>query len=117
MKITINDRRKLYAIQDEFCALFPNLRLEFYKKPANQKGPHPHKVMDSYACTIEECRTIHKKGTITVTPTMTATGLEESFDDVFGIFVRVLIRDGNFWVEPALKNKLSLAEQNKLSKN
>ena len=38
MKITINDQRSQYAIQDEFCALFPNLKLEFYKKAPGLKN-------------------------------------------------------------------------------
>jgi hypothetical protein len=115
MKITIKDERKLYAIQDEFCALFPNLRLEFYKKPAQVKGKHSPKVIGSYAQTIGECRNIHKKGFLTVTPDMTASDVESSFDDVFGMYVKVLIRDGKVWVEPSMKNKFSLREQNNRS--
>lgn len=33
MKITINDKLKIYAIQQEFCQVYPYLKLEFVAKP------------------------------------------------------------------------------------
>lgn len=33
MLVTINDRRKISAIQEEFNSVFPFLKLEFFSKP------------------------------------------------------------------------------------
>ena len=36
MKITLNDRRKIFAIQEEFNTIYPFLKLEFLKSHTHQ---------------------------------------------------------------------------------
>lgn len=112
MKIDINDHRKLFAIQEEFGTLFPNLRLEFYARPANSGAAHPKKPMSSYAHTLGECRNVHNKGTITISPNMTVADLKSNFSDVYGVEVDVLKKKGDTWLETTSQNTLSLTEQN-----
>lgn len=112
MKIDINDHRKLHAIQEEFVSLFPNLRLEFYSRASHVKDAHPEKPVDNLAKTLGQCRNVHTKGTLTITPNMTVAELQNNFDDVYGVRVHVLKKEGNGWVEPADKNRLTLNEQN-----
>lgn len=112
MKIEINDHRKLFAIQEEFNTLFPNLKLEFYGKGSHEHGAHAKKPIENYSKTLGECRTEHTKGSLTVTGGMTIADLQSSFSDVYGIDVHVLKKQADHWVEPDSKNKLSLTEQN-----
>ena len=112
MKITINDHRKLHAIQEEFREMFPNLKLEFYKKPSHAKNPHPEKLAGNDGITLGECRSIHTKGTLTISPNMTVADLQSNFDEVYGVHIDVLRRAGSEWVVPSENNSLTLEEQN-----
>lgn len=94
MKITINDHRKIIAVQEEFNALFPNLILEFHAKPARQGGATPMELIKHHH-TLGECRTLHTKGSITITPGMTVAELKAGFSDVYGLTTEVYRRSGN----------------------
>ena len=56
MEITINDHRKIFAIQKEFSDMFPFLRLEFYSKPHKAGGSASEKLMKHISKSIAECR-------------------------------------------------------------
>lgn len=112
MKITINDRRKVFAIQEEFNNLFPYLKLEFFSKPNKAGAAVSKKLIKHGSKTLGECRTIHKKGTITITPSMTVADLEQSFSDVYGLGVMVQRKSGKVWLEVTVSDSWTLKEQN-----
>lgn len=114
MKITINDQRKIFAVQQEFSEQFPYLRIEFHAKPVKKGGVASKKVISHSSKTIGECRVIHKKGTITITPNLTVAELEEHFRDVFGLSVVICRRSGKAWLGTSLTNSWTLEEQNKM---
>ncbi|HWY11306.1 MAG TPA: hypothetical protein VN026_08275 [Bacteroidia bacterium] len=113
MKITINDQRKIFAIQEEFNALFPYLKLEFLSKPHSVGGGSPKKLVKHSSKTLGECRIIHNKGNITITPNMTVTDLEQNFADVYGLGVQVFRKSGRAWLETTVTDGWTLEEQNK----
>lgn len=113
MHIDINDHRKIYSIQHDFSAVFPNLKIEFHAKPHKTGGVPSEKSVETASKTLGQCRVEHNKGTITITPNMTVNDLEERFGDVYGLSVHILKRSGDKWVELENRNKLSLEEQNK----
>lgn len=113
MKITINDRRKIFAIQEDFNTMFPYLKLEFFAKPHKVGGASPKKLMKNSSKTLGECRTIHKRGTITITPMMTVTELEQNFADTFGLSTQVFRKSGKVWLETTVTDAWTLEEQNK----
>ncbi len=113
MKITINDRRKIFAIQEEFNAVFPYLRLEFLSKPHTSGGASARNIMKHNSKALGECRTIHNKGEITITPNMTVADMEHSFSDVYGLGIQVLRRSGKAWLETTVTDGWTLEEQNR----
>ena len=113
MKITINDRRKIFAIQEDFNKLFPCLKLEFLSKPHKTGGASAKKFVKHNSKTLGECRTIHNNGEITITPNMTVSELEQRFDDVYGLRVQVFRHSGKSWLETTITNGWTLEEQNK----
>ena len=113
MKIIINDRRKIFAIQSDFNDLFPYLKLEFFVKPHEPGGPSPKKLMKNSSKSLGECRTIHNSGTITITPKMTVADLEQNFRNVYGLSVLVLRKSGKAWLETTITDGWTLEEQNK----
>lgn len=113
MKITINDRRKIFAIQEEFNSVFPYLKLEFFSKPQKSGGAPAKSIMKHSSKTLGECRTIHTKGKITIIPTMTVADLEQSFSDVYGLGIQVLRKSGKAWLETTVTDGWTLEEQNR----
>ena len=100
MEITINDSRKVYAIQKEFSEMFSFLKLEFSAKPHNSSGASPGKRTSvSSSKTIGECRTVHTTGTLTITPHMTISDVDEILNDNLGLSVRIFQKSGNAWLE------------------
>lgn len=112
MKITINNRRKIFAVQEEFNTMFPYLRLEFFAKPNKSAGTASKKLIKHSSKTLGECRTVHNKGTITISPSMTVADLEQSFNDIYGLGVLVQRKSGKVWLEVTVSDGWTLEEQN-----
>jgi|ERR1051326_6773002 hypothetical protein len=112
MQIIIHDHRKIFAIQKGFNEKFPYLKLEFFAKSHRPGGTSPKKLMKNSSEILSECRSIHNSGTLTVTPQMTVTDLEQNFADGYGLFVQVFRKSGNAWLETTVTDNWTLAEQN-----
>lgn len=112
MKIVINDHRKISAIQEEFNTVFPYLKIEFFSKPHKQGGASAKKLIKHGSKTLGECRTIHTKGHISITPKMTVVDLEQRFGDVYGLGVQVFRKSGKVWLETTVTDGWTLEEQN-----
>ena len=112
MKIIINDHRKVFAIQEEFNTAFPYLKLEFFSKPSKAGGTSTKKLVNHGNKTLGECRNIHNKGTVTITPTMTVVDLEERFNDVYGLGIQLFRKSGKVWLETTVTDGWTLEEQN-----
>ncbi len=112
MKIIINDHRKIFAIQEEFNTFFPYLKLEFLSKPHKPKGASAKKLVKSNNSTLGECRTIHRKGEIIISPEMTTIDLEENFYNDYGLGVLIFRKSGKVWLETTVTNGWTLKEQN-----
>jgi hypothetical protein len=112
MKISINDHRKIFAVQEEFSQMFPHLRLVFLSKP-NKVGVASSKKMMIESKTLGDCRVVHTKGDLTLSPSMTVADLQQSFSDNFGLSARVYLKSGNDWVETSSNGRLSIEDQDK----
>lgn len=113
MKINITDKKKIAAIQKEFGALFPFLKIEFFSKPHKVGAPSARKIMKLPSKTLGECRTIHTSGTITITPRTTVAELEQKFMDIFGLSIQVFRKSGKAWLETTVTDGWTLDKQNK----
>lgn len=112
MKVTINDKRKIFAIQESFNALFPYLKLEFFSKPHRPGGATSKKYIKNNTKTLGECRTVHNSGTLTITPHMTVSELEQRFRSIYGLGVQVFRKSGKLWLETTVTDGWTLEEQN-----
>jgi hypothetical protein len=90
MKITINDHRKVSAIQEEFSSVFPDLRLEFHARPSRVGAPPAEKLVRDRGKSLLDCRSTHEKGEIDIEPGMSAEEIKENFRDAFGLSVEIL---------------------------
>ncbi|MFI5164055.1 MAG: hypothetical protein ACHQHP_02285 [Bacteroidia bacterium] len=112
MKILINDHRKIFAIQKEFSEMFPYLKIEFFSKPHKSGGASPKKMMKHPSKTIGQCRIIHNKGTVTITPNTVVADLEQDFSGVYGLSVQIFRKSGNVWLETTATDGWTLEAQN-----
>ena len=117
MEIIINDQRKILGIQKEFNAIFPYLKLEFFSKSSHSGGAPATKFIKHNNKTLAECRTIHNKGQITITPNMTVKDLEKHFRDIYGMGVEVFRKSGKVWLETTVTDGWTLEEQNRQGKD
>ena len=95
MKIEINNHRKIFAIQKEFCASFPGLKIEFHEKPHKQGGPPSEKLVKSNSKTLAECRSLHNEGFITIHSQMTTGDVKQMFRDGFGLTIELFQKTEN----------------------
>ncbi len=98
MKIQINDHRKIFAIQEQFNQFFPNLKIEFFGKPSKVGNPPSEKLVKA-AKTIGDCRVVHNKGELTLSPSTTTFDLKQTLADTYGLSVAFLRRSGQKWIE------------------
>ncbi len=113
MKITINDNRKIHAIQEEFHEAFPYLKIQFLAKSNKTGGPASKKVIKQSSKTLGECRTIHESGNISISPYMSVADLEQAFSDVYGLGTQVFRKSGKVWLETTVTEGWTLEEQNR----
>lgn len=112
MNVLINDHRKIFTIQEEFNTAFPYLKIEFFSQPYLKGGEPAQKIIRTNNKTLGECRTIHKKGEITINNLTTVEDLEHSFCDIYGLEVQVFRKSGKAWLETTITNSWTLNEQN-----
>ena len=112
MKIHINDKKKISAVQKEFSNAFPFLRLEFFSKPHHALDGTSKQYMVAESKTIGDCRKIHNNSSISITPAMRVEELETIFNKIFGLFVQVFRLSGRVWLETTITDDWTLAEQN-----
>jgi len=112
MKITINDNRKIYAVQEEFQKMFPYLKLEFFAKPSKVGGTPSKKEIKHPSKTLGECRAVHTSGLLTVTPQTLVGELEQDFRDNFDLAVQVFRKSGSAWIETTATDDWTLEHEN-----
>ena len=113
MRIKINDKRKIVSLQEEFNKAFPYLRIEFFSRPHHiANGSRKENIIVPHNKTIGDCRTLHNSKTISVTPAMKVSRLEQLFKDEFGLYVQVFRKSGKIWLETTRTDDWTLAEQN-----
>jgi hypothetical protein len=113
MKIQVNTSMTIAALKLAFSDCFPNLSLSFFTKPHDVFQSSPVKYL------ITECNMVLEgiekhphNADIEIYADMTVADLEQLFEQEFGLHVQVLRKEGNFWVETAFTDNLSLRAQN-----
>lgn len=109
MHITVDEKKELRALQEEFSGLFPYLKLQL-SKPASTGA---FVVFQPNGKTIGDLKIKNVNADLDITPEMTTSALKESFLHNYGLLVQVLRRFGNTWIETTVTDGWTLAEQNK----
>ena len=114
MRITINNNRKIFSIQEELSNLFPNILIEFYGKPNKQSGPHSSNLVKSNSKTLGDCRAIFNTGEIEILPNMSVGELKQNLGDVYGLAIELFKINGTISADQSpAGDKYILEELNK----
>lgn len=111
MKITINDHRKIFAVQEEFSKFYPNLKIEFLSKPSKVGDAHSEKIIKETSKTLGECRVVHTKGELTLLHSMTVADLNQALSDTYGLSAMILRKSGKQWIETTVNEQLGIEKQ------
>lgn len=108
----ISDAQKISEIQQLFSSKFQNLKLEFYSQEhGTHQGSPMAQQLDS-SMRLEQIRTIHKKGDISINGHLKVSTLEQIFKDHFGLNVQVFRKSGGIWLQTTSTDDWTLSEQN-----
>jgi len=112
MKLTIDDSKTISNIQQEFNALFPYLKLEFFKHTQALHQGNPKKDMLNASLALKQFRKKHTNGRIEVKENMKVSQLEDSFQTLFGISAQVFRKSAGTWIETSITDDWTLKQQN-----
>ena len=98
MKIQINDHQEILAVQEEFSKFFPKIRIEFLGKPSKVGNPPSEKLVKATK-TLGDCRVVHNKGELTLSPATTISDLKQTLADTYGLSAVFFRKAGDNWVE------------------
>ena len=111
MNIILKDNKHISAIQEEFHAAFPFLKIEFFARSHKPGKASAKSLMKSGDKTLGECRLLHE-GQLSITPSMTVTDLEQQFREMYGLNVQVFRKSGQVWLETSVTDGWTLDMQN-----
>jgi hypothetical protein len=112
MRLEINGSKTIKMVQKEFGNRFPYLKIEFFSKPHGDHEGSKKKFMTDASKTLNECRSIPHNGRMELMPSMTASELEEEFQNTYGLSVQLFRRSGKVWLETINTDNWTLAQHN-----
>ena len=103
-KLQIHDDITVAALQAQFNAVFPFLKLEIlYTSPK----------ADTHAgLTLKQCRRLHNEGNFELRPQETLMDFVSRINEEFGLRVEVYRKCGKMWIATTLSNAWTLERQN-----
>lgn len=112
MTITINENRQLLELQQDFNAVFPFLKIEFFKAPHSiGEGSAKNQLHDNNRM-VSDCRLKKTEGDLQIRDDMTVSDLEARFFDDFGLSAQIFRKSGNVWLETSATDNWTLRQQN-----
>jgi hypothetical protein len=111
MLLQIASTRLIGDIQKEFNAMFPFLKLEFYRVDENNAAPVIKRFLPGKYAVLNARRT-RQEGELEVDENMTVGSLEKQFLFSFGLGVQVHRKSGNVWLETTMTDSWTLQKQN-----
>lgn len=115
MILQIESKKTISEIKEEFHAVFPFLKLEFFTKPHDVSDASLIREMIKTNPELGELSKNKKSGKIDFTPYTTVAALETAFRE-HGLNVQVFRKSGTVWLETTITDNLTLQSQNALGK-
>ena len=108
----ITKDKNLKQLQEEFCEIFPGLKIEFYKNAElGYEGPYNmlHYDLDT---TISQFNSDLTSQKMEIDEEVTVAEFEEKLSEILGINAQVFRRSKELWLQTTSTDKWTLARQN-----
>ena len=112
MTLKIDDNKSIATIQQEFNAMFPYLKLEFFKHAHDAHQGSPKKDMLNSSLTLKQFSKKHINGTLEIEDSMKVSDLENSFQMLFKLSAQVFRKSAGTWIETSVTDDWTLRQQN-----
>jgi hypothetical protein len=112
MEIEISSDTKLTEIRAAFKAQFPFLDIAFFSKAHGEGSGSTKQSQLPYTATFEEAGDPHRIGLLQITGDQTCAFTETEFETGFGLYVQILRKSGNLWLQTTTSDELTLTELN-----
>jgi hypothetical protein len=112
MIVKIDDNKTISSIQQEFNAVFPYLKLEFFKSAHAVHQGNSKKDMLNSNLTLKQFRNKHIHGELEIMEGTKVSDLENSFQTLFGISAQVFRKSAGSWIETSVTDDWTLKQQN-----
>jgi len=114
MTLQLKKNKTVGDLQSEFNAVFPYLKIDFYKLVHGKPGLSIRQKLPQTALlyTLENSQ----EGELEVPDTMTVGQLEKTFFDKFRMNIQVARKSGSVWLEPTITDGWTLKQQNEHGK-
>jgi hypothetical protein len=112
MNLTIRPNRLISEIQQEFNAMFPFLKLEFFRNRPGRSLEYSQNNIIGNNHKVSDGQGVLTDGSLTIEPLMTVKQLEKDFRSEFSLAVQVFRRSGNVWLETTMTDGWTLQHQN-----
>ncbi|HMX41060.1 MAG TPA: hypothetical protein PK971_03135 [Saprospiraceae bacterium] len=118
MTFDISPDKTLGALQQEFIAAFPGLKLAFFSKPHHAfEGSAAKLLVQDAKLPLGQLAASLQAASIEIGHETPTWQVEEMFEERFGLHVQVFRRSGNLWLETSVTDSLTLAEQQEKARN
>lgn len=113
MYLEINGERLISEIQTDFCAVYPFLKIEFFKNGSTRRDRYPaNKLIPSTQPIKNAWHWKQNNGLLPLNDTLTVTDFENALMDQFGLSAQVFRRSGNIWLQTTITDYWTLKQQN-----
>lgn len=113
MYLEINGERLISDIQQDFGAVYPFLKIEFFRNGKIRRDRYPvNKLIPATQPVKAAWHYKQEKGQLTLSDGMTVTDFENALMDQFGLSAQVFRRSGNIWLETTITDYWTLKQQN-----
>lgn len=113
MKIILNPDKTLQAIQEEFRAYFPCLKIEFFHAEYKARDGYQDKKKLDLNLSLAEVNLLIETCTLEFDNTTKVATFEKNFFDLSNIAVQVFRKTNSAWIQTIASDDWSLAEQQK----
>ncbi len=112
MNLYINNKSRIYTIQEQFNAYYPFLKLEFFPEHIDENIFSKQEMLTSGEF-VKNILTNNNKTIIDVDGTRTVAEVENDLKRQFGLPVQIFRLSGNVWIETTLTDDWTLEKQNR----
>lgn len=111
--MTVTKDNTIREIKEFFSSKFPGLKIEFYEKHHEAYKGSQGSIQYDENLTIAEINPSITSGEIMFQDSNTTKGLEQKFEDLFGLHVQVFRRSNDLWLQTIATDDWTLEVQNR----